>query len=155
MPLVKPNYSEAGSTEKLEPGRYNLQVREVAESERTDRNGNNSLVVKFEVVMNKNTKLNGKKVSKWLPLAGAGAKVLFRFMKCVDSNYSGAPFTTESLIGKIIEADLAREINPKDGKEWIKVANVYPYLSAGSVGNTFAQNVTDEKDVPDFDDFDK
>ena len=155
MPLVKPNYSEAGSVERLEPGRYIIQAREVAESDRTDKNGNNSLVVKFEVVMNKNTKLNGKKVSKWLPLAGVGAKVLFRFMKCIDANYSGAPFTTESILGKIIEADLVREINPKDGKEWIKVGNMYPYLPAGSVGITFAQNVADEKDVPDFDSFDQ
>lgn len=155
MPLVKPDYTQSGVNERLEPGRYVIQVKEVGESDRTDRNGNNSLVVKFEVVMNKNTKLNGKKVSKWLPLAGAGAKVLFRFMKCVDSAYSGGNFATESLLGKMIEADLVRELNPKDGKEWIKVGNMFPYLPTGTVASTFAANVADEKDVPDFDSFDK
>ncbi len=155
MPIVKPNYGEAKLYERLEPGRYILQVKEVAESDRTDKNGNNSLVVKFEVVMNKNTNWNGKKVSKWLPLAGAGAKVLFRFMKCVDQSYSGGNFSTESLLGKMIEADLTKEINPRDGKEWDKVGNVYPYLPAGTVGSTFAANVASEKDVPDFDSFDQ
>ncbi len=155
MPLVKPNYTDSGmEREPLVPGRYVLRITGAEESEKLDSKGYNALVVKFETIENKNTKLNGKKISRWLPLGGAGAKVLFRFMKCVDVNYSGGAFTTESLIGKVIEGDIILEINPKDGKQWLKVNSVYPYLPVGSVATTFAGNVTDEKDVPSFDDFD-
>lgn len=155
MPLVRPNFNEASmQRELITPGRYILKVTGAEESQKLDSNGNNALVVKFEIIENKNPKLNGKKISRWLPLGGSGARVLFRFMKCIDVNYSGGAFTTESLIGKVIEGDVILEINPKDQKQWPKINSVYPYLPAGTVATTFLGNVTDEKDIPDFEDFD-
>lgn len=154
MPLVRPNFGDAGIEKQFVPGRYALKVVDAQESDKLDKNGCNALVIKFIVVDSKTAGMNGRKMSKWLPLGGAGAKVLFRFMKCVNSAYNGEPFTTESLIGKTIEADVLLEKNPKDGKDWAKVERVYPYLQPGSVGSTFAANATDEKDIPNFDDFD-
>lgn len=155
MPLVKPNFKEAGIEKKeLVAGRYVVQIVEAAESDKLDKNGNNALVVKMSVINNKVASLNGTKVSRWLPLGGAGAKVLYRFLKCINPAYDGSPFQSESLIGKAIEVDIVMEINPKDGKQWAKVDRVYPYLQPGSVGSTFAANAADEKDVPNFDDFD-
>jgi hypothetical protein len=154
MALVRPNFTETGTRrETITPGRYVFKVFEASESEKLDKNGHNALVVKLEVVNNKNTFLNGQKVSRWLPLGGKGAAVLYRFVRCINPDYNGAAFTTESLIGKYIEADVAIDKNPADGKEWIKVEKVYPYLKPGSVPTTLAG--TDEKDVPSFDDFDK
>lgn len=155
MPLVRPNYKDAGLEKKeITAGRYAVQIVEVSESEKLDKNGNNALVVKMSVIDSKIPEMNGKKISRWLPLGGAGAKVLYRFMKCVNEAYDGGPFLSESLIGKTLEIDVVMETNPKDGKQWAKVDRVYPYLQPGSVGNNFHSNV-DEKDVPDFDDFDK
>jgi hypothetical protein len=154
MPIVKPNFSEMTDAAKLTPGRYVLEVTEANESEKLDKNGHNALVVKFKVVMNKDTRLNGYKVSRWFPLGGKGAKILYNFVRCINPAYSGDAFATESLIGKIVESDLAMELNPKDGREWIKIDRTYPYLQPGSVGSTFGANATDEKDIPNFDDFD-
>lgn len=154
MPLVHPDYKSAGLIkDSLTAGRYTVKIVEAKESDRLDKNGYNALVVRFEVCHNKNTFLNGKRVSRWLPLGGPGAKILYRFLKCIDSTYRGGPFTTEAILGKECEVDLVAEVNPKDGKEWMKVDRVYPYLQPGSVADTFKGNVNDEK-VPDFDDFD-
>jgi len=157
MPLVRPEYKTNTGTYvkiKLVPGRYVLKVVESKESDKLDKNGNNALVVKFEVVNNRNTGFNGNRISRWFSLGGAGAKALYRFMMAIDPNYAGGPFTTESLVGKLIEADVVLETSPKDGKEWAKLEKVYPYLQPGTVGNTFAANVTAERDVPNFNDFD-
>lgn len=151
MPIVKPNFSEMTESVKLTKGLYVLEIIECSESEKLDKNGHNALVVKFKVIMNADSRLNGYKVSRWLPLGGKGAKVLYTFMKCINPAYDGSPFSTESLRGKIVEADIVLETNPKDGKEWIKVDRTYPYLQPGSVGLNFLAN---EKDVPDFDGFD-
>lgn len=154
MPLVKPDYGSVGAMrDQLVPGRYQVRVIDVKESDKLDKNGHNAIVVKMEVVNNKNHLLNGKRVSRWLPLGGIGAKVLYRFLKSVDSSYKGGTFTTESLIGKMVEVDLTAGLNPATNKEWIKVDRIYPYLPPNSVADTFLGNVSDEK-VPDFDDFD-
>lgn len=154
MPIVRPNFSEVTESVKIVPGRYVLEITDCAESERLDKNGHNAIVVKFKIVMSKDTRVNGYKLSRWLPLGGKGAKVLFGFMQCVNPSYNGESFSTESLIGKIVEGDLVYEVNPKDGKEWVRVERNYPYLQPGSVGSTFGANATDEKDIPNFDDFD-
>jgi len=157
MPLVRPDYkTNTGTSLKipLVPGRYVLKVVDANESEKLDKNGNNALVIKFEVTNHKNTGFNGNRVSRWFSLAGVGARALYRFMMALDPNYNGGPFTTESLKGKMIEADIVFETNPKDGKQWAKLEKVYPYLQAGSVKNTFTANVTAERDVPNFNDFD-
>jgi len=154
MPLVRPDYKSAGYIkDQLVAGRYTVKIIEAKESDKLDKNGHNALVVKMEVVNNKNHLLNGKRVSRWLPLGGLGAKVLYRFLKSVDNNYKGAEFTTESLLGKLVEVDLTVGINPATNKEWVKVDRIYQYLPANSVADTFLGNVSDEK-VPDFDDFD-
>ena len=154
MPLVKPNYpNNVEGPKTLEPGRYTVRVMEAKESDHLDKGGNNALVVKMEVVNSRVQGMNGKRVSKWLPLGGAGSKVLYRFMKCLDSNYRGQAFTTESLIGQMLEVDVVPEVNPKDGKTWIKVDKMFPYLQPGSVAASFAGNV--QETSADFDTFDR
>lgn len=155
MPLVKPDYGPKGViADRLIPGRYTVRVLDCKESDRLDKNGANALVVKFEVVNHPNHAFNGKKLSRWLPLAGKGAKVLYTFIKAIDPTYSGQAFTTESLIGKVLEADVLLEANPKDGKVWAKIDRVYPYLSSGSVGTSFTANVSQDSPAGSFDDFD-
>lgn len=154
MPLVKPNYPKNNAQSKqLEPGRYTVRIIEANESERLDSQGNNALVVKMEVVNCKNTAMNGKRVSKWLPLGGLGSKILYRFMKCLDESYAGQAFTTESLVGRQLEVDVVVEVNPKDGKEWSKIERLFPYLQPGSVATTLNGNVTNQ--AADFDNFDR
>lgn len=155
MPLVKPDYGPRSvPTDRLVPGRYVVRIIDCKESDRLDKNGANALVVKLEVVNHPNRALNGKKLSRWLPLAGKGAKVLYTFIKAVDPTYAGQAFTTESLIGKVIEADVSLETNPKDGKIWARIDKVYPYLSSNSVGTSFTANVTQDSPAGAFDDFD-
>ena len=153
MPLVRPNYPKTVETPKaLEAGRYTVRIMEAKESEHLDKSGNNALVVKMEVV-NSSQGMNGRRVSKWLPLGGAGSKVLYRFMKCLDMNYKGQSFTTESLIGQVLEVDVVPEVNPKAGKTWMKVDKMFPYLQPNSVAATFAGNV--QEAPSDFDSFDR
>ena len=155
MPLVRPDYTKMPIDKQgLVAGRYVLRIIEATESSKLDKNGHNALVVKFQVVNNKEPGYNGQKVSRWLTLGGPGSVFLFRFMKCVDSAYAGGPFSTESFVGKTIEADVVIEKNLETGKDWAKVDRMYPYLSPGDVAATLRGNVQEE-DIPDFDDFDK
>lgn len=152
MPLVKPNFESMPSKPKLIPGRYSVVVREVTESDKLDRNGHNALVVKLSVF--NHPTLNDSRISKWLPLGGPGAKVLFHFLRCIDPNYDGKPFNSADLLNKRLEVDIREDVNPKTNETWLKVDKVFPYLQQGSVGSNFHSNVP-EKDVPSFDDFDK
>jgi hypothetical protein len=154
MPLVKPNFDKQSlAAGQLTPGRYVLKVTEVKESEHLDKNGNNALVVKFETVFCENSHMNGKKVSRWFGLGGPGSKILYYFMRCLNPSYSGEPFESTSLLGKLIEGDVTLETNPKDGKMWARIDKMFPYLPKNSVSATQLTHAL-ETDVPDFDDFD-
>lgn len=144
MPIVKPNFETAGiNNTEITAGRYVLRVISIDESSTTDKNGHNALVWKFEVINNKNTKLNGRRVSRWLPLGGAGAKVLWKTLKCLNPAYNGQAFSTSDYMGKVLEADVEMGINPQTQKAWPKITKMYPYIEAGSVGTTLAAATAD------------
>ena len=144
MPLVKPNFEGVKiNRSELTPGRYCLRVISIEESPKTDKTGNNSLVWKFEIVNAKDTGLNGRRISRWLPLGGAGAKILWRTLKCINPAYNGQAFSTTEYIGKILEADIEMGVNPETQKAWPKVTKCYPYIEAGSVGTTLASATAD------------
>lgn len=152
MALVKPNFEKSGlNRAEVTAGRYLLKVVEIAESEKTDRSGHNALVWKFEIVGNKNVALNGRKISRWLPLGGAGSKVLWKVLKTLNPAYNGQAFSTQDYLNKVLEADVEVDINPKDQKPWPKISRVYPYIQPGSVGSNLAATTADP--VGAFDDF--
>jgi hypothetical protein len=152
MPVVKPNFESAGiNRAEITPGRYLLKVVEITESETTDKNGHNALVWKFEVVGNKNTKLNGRRISRWLPLGGAGSKVLWKVLKTINPGYNGQAFVTNDYLNKTLEADVEVDVNPATQKAWPKITRVYPYIPAGSVGSTLAAATADPAGA--YDDF--
>lgn len=152
MPIVKPNFEKNGINKaEVTPGRYTLKVAEITESETTDKNGHNSLVWKFEIVNNKDSRLNGRKISRWLPLGGPGSKVLWKVLKTINPAYAGQEFSTNDYLNKLLEADVDVEVNTNTQKPWPKITRVYPYIQAGSVGSTLAAATADPAGA--FDDF--
>lgn len=152
MALVKPNF---GSFDKSDvewtSGRVAAKLIEIKESDKTDREGNNALIFKFEVFKAANTGLVGKRLSRWYSLGGAGAKSLWRCLKTMNPGYTGQEFDTAHYIGKKIEMDI--DTSPdKDGKIWPRIQRIYPYVDQNSVTPTLKGNVMDTVGlVDDFD----
>lgn len=154
MPIVRPDFSSGlpqRDTISWQPGRMIAKVIEIKESDKADKNGYNALVFKFEVVKADQVGLVGKRLSRWFPLGGMGAKVLWRCLKTLNPAYDGREFSTEHYLGKKLEIEV--EVAPdKDGKIWPKISKVYPYVEPNSVASTLKGNVMDVVGlVDDFD----
>lgn len=156
MPLVKPDFGTAEKTEVFQkpqwtPGRYAAKVIEIKESDKTDRHGYNALVFKFEVFKSPTPTLIGKRLSRWYPLGGMGAKSLWRCLKTLNPEYNGRDFNTDDYIGRKLEIEV--DVAPdKDGNVWPKINKVFPFIEPQSVASNLKGNVMDVVGlVDDFD----
>lgn len=156
MPIVRPDFGSQPMTYEQPnwvPGRYAAKVVEIKESDKTDKNGYNALVFKFEVFKapTTNPQLTGKRLSRWFPLGGVGAKALWKCLKTLNAEYNGREFDTNHFINRKLEIEV--EVAPdKDGKIWPKISKVYPYLEPNEVASTLKGNVMDVVGlVDDFD----
>lgn len=156
MPIVRPDFGAPSTTfEKPNwtPGRYAAKVIEIKESDKTDRNGYNALVFKFEVIKapSASPTLVGKRLSRWFPLGGTGAKALWRCLKTLNAEYNGREFDTTAFLNRKLEIEV--EVAPdKEGTIWPKITRVYPYFEPNEVASTLKGNVMDVAGlVDDFD----
>jgi hypothetical protein len=130
-----------------------LEVTEIKEGASADKQGHNALVFKFKVIKAPNPSLVGKTLTKWFPLGGPGARVLWRCLKTLDASYDGKSFDTNSFIKRKLEADIELKAG-KDGALWPRIEKVYPYFEANEVASTLSGNMK-ETPAPAFnDDFD-
>lgn len=155
MPIVRPDYGPGPVTTKPNwvSGRFAARVVEIKESDKTDKNGYNALVFKFEVFQAPagSADLVGKRLSRWFPLGGIGAKSLWRCLKTLNPEYKGRDFDTVDYIGRSLEIEV--ETAPdKDGNVWPKITRVYPYIAPYEVASNLKGNVTDT--IGSLDDFD-
>lgn len=150
MPIVKPDFTGIDKTSSMPPwtnGRYVFRVVDVAESQKLDRNGNNALVIKFEATAGTNPACVGKRISKWIALAGPGTRFLFRMLKTLNPEYKGGAFNTTDLLGKMLEGEVV--VAPgTDGKDYPSLERIHQHLAPGSVTNGLP------KVADSFDDFD-
>lgn len=153
MPIVRPDFGDKPTFTRpnWSSGRYGARLIEIKESDKTDRNGYNNLVFKFEVIAAADKALLGKRLSRWFPLGGQGAKSLWRCLKTLNPGYGGAEFDTAEFIGRTIEIDVTVEPD-KTGNLWPRVGRVYPYIAPNDVATTLHGNVLDV--VGTIDDFD-
>lgn len=155
MPIVRPDFGAPSTTQYEKPnwvpGRYAAKVVEIKESDKTDKNGYNALVFKFEVVKSPTPTLVGKRLSRWFPLGGVGAKALWRCLKTLKPEYNGREFDTTDFLNRKLEIEV--EVAPdKEGNIWPKISRVYPFFEQNEVASTLKGNVMDVVGlVDDFD----
>lgn len=153
MPIVRPDYGTGPIETRPNwvTGRYAARLVEIKESDKLDRNGFNNLVFKFEVIASVDPTLVGKRLSRWFPLGGQGAKSLWRCLKTLNPGYNGQAFDTNEYLGRTLELDVTVEPD-KSGNLWPRIGRVYPYLAPNEVASTLKGNVMDVVGlVDDFD----